>query len=209
MPLPFGYRRNSTLWIFGDSLGRYFTISVRSHLLCQRLYTQCINSYNWIYPVTDDIKGIEEDDDLDFRPERVIGEIVAALQHPLMQGEENVMLLNLGLHFAQGINFTTYQRLIKDLILSLKDKELDSQGKSVPKFKAKIIWKTSTFVHKEKVPMELTRYRFLTPQVYVLNDHCLPYFADFFVNKMQWNRGDVWVKWRRWKFESLSCLGQK
>ena len=171
MSLPFGYRQNGTLWIYGDSVARLLMKSVRSRLLCQRLYTQCLLSYNWIYPVGENNTGMYEQDDLDFRPGRVIGEVLTVLEHPLMQGEENVLLLNLGLHYAHAINFTTFRRLIGDLILRFKEKELDPQGKSVSKYKAKIIWKTTTFLHKEKQGNsgDITRFRFHTPQVYVVN----------------------------------------
>ena len=141
MSLPFGYRQNGTLWIYGDSIARLLTGSVRSRLLCQKLYTQCSTTFNWIYHVGEKKEEKLKEDDLDFSPERVIGEVIVVLQHPLMQGEQNVLLLNLGLHYVQTINFTTFQRLIGDLILRLKEKELDSQGKRVPKYKATIYGK--------------------------------------------------------------------
>ena len=127
---------------------------------------QCLHSYNWIYPVTNELVDKEKDDDLDFRPEKVINDILRVLRRPLMQEEESMLLLNLGLHFPIGINFTTYQRLIGDLIGSLKETEVDSQGKSVPKYKAKVIWKTLTAIHKENASVkDKTNWRFLTTQV--------------------------------------------
>lgn len=130
---------------------------------------KCLVSYNWIYPVKDERVSKEEDDDLDFRPQRVIGDILNVLRSPVMQGDESVLLLNLGLHFPISINFTTYQRLIGDLIHSLKETELDSQGKRAPKYKAKIIWKTSSAIHKENALVKnLTNWRFFTTQVCVV-----------------------------------------
>ena len=127
---------------------------------------QCLHTYNWIYPVTNEQEDKGKDDDLDFRPEKVINDILRILRRPLMQKEESVLLLNLGIHFPIGINFTTYQRLIGDLIENLKETKVDSQGKRVPKYKAKVIWKTSTAIHKENASVKnKTHWRFFTTQV--------------------------------------------
>lgn len=137
-------------------------------MLCTKLYTGCISSYNWIYPIVNEAVDKELDDDLDFNPERVIETILAVLRHPLMQQRESsVLLLNLGIHYPIGVNFTTYQKLMSDLINKLKETRVDSQGNIVPKYKAKIIWKTSSAVHKEKAQeLNKTHWRFFTTQVY-------------------------------------------
>ena len=137
-------------------------------MLCTKLYTGCISSYNWIYPIVNEAVDKELDDDLDFNPERVIETILAVLRHPLMQEQESsALLLNLGIHYPIGVNFTTYQKLIGDLINKLKETRVDSQGNIVPKYKAKIIWKTSSAIHKEKAQeLNKTHWRFFTTQVY-------------------------------------------
>ena len=137
-------------------------------MLCTKLFTGCISSYNWIYPIVNEAVDKELDDDLDFNPERVIETILAVLRHPLMkQRESSVLLLNLGIHYPIGVNFTTYQKLIGDLINKLKETRVDSQGNIVPKYKAKIIWKTSSAVHKEKAQeLNKTHWRFFTTQVH-------------------------------------------
>lgn len=137
-------------------------------MLCTKLFTGCISSYNWIYPIVNEAVDKELDDDLDFNPERVIETILAVLRHPLMQQRESsVLLLNLGIHYPIGVNFTTYQKLIGDLINKLKETRVDSQGNIVPKHKAKIIWKTSSAVHKEKAQeLNKTHWRFFTTQVH-------------------------------------------
>ena len=136
-------------------------------MLCTKLFTGCISSYNWIYPIVNEAVDKELDDDLDFNPERVIETILAVLRHPLMQlRESSVLLLNLGIHYPIGVNFTTYQKLISDLINKLKETRVDSQGNIVPKYKAKIIWKTSSAIHKEKAQeLNKTHWRFFTTQV--------------------------------------------
>lgn len=137
-------------------------------MLCTKLFTGCISSYNWIYPIVNEAVDKELDDDLDFNPERVIETILAVLRHPLMQQRESsVLLLNLGIHYPIGVNFTTYQKLIGDLINKLKETRVDSQGNIVPKYKAKIIWKTSSAIHKEKAQeLNITHWRFFTTQVH-------------------------------------------
>ena len=119
----------------------------------------------WIYHAHNEGLNIELESDLDFRPEKVIGIIADVLRRPEMQQKESALLLNLNLHFVGRINFTTYQKLIDDLIVVLKAKEL-SRGERVPKYKAKIIWKPSTAICKEKVSSyNKTNGRFLTTQV--------------------------------------------
>ena len=123
----------------------------------------------WIYHAHNKGLNIALESDLDFRPEKVIGIIVDVLRTPEMQQGESVLLLNLNLHFVDRINFTAYQKLIDDLILTFKTEEL-SQGERVPKYKAKIIWKSSTAICKEKVSsLNKTSGRFFTSQVCTLS----------------------------------------
>ena len=169
LSLTIRYSPTGSLWIYGDSLAVRLAGSVKSRLLCRNLYKKCLHSYNWIYPVSSEKLNKRKDDDLDFRPEKVIETILSPLQSPQMQHKDSVLLLNLGIHFPIGINFSTYQRLIGDVINSLKETNVDSQGKRVPRYRAKIIWKSSTFIHKEKVALKdynKTCWRFFTPQVY-------------------------------------------
>ena len=154
------------MWIYGDSLAVHFLESVQSRVLCSRLYLGCRSSYNWIYPVISEAVSKQEDDNLDFQPGKVIQIIENVLQIPEMQQQESVLLLNLGLHFPISVNFTTYQRLIGDLINTLKETEENSQGGRVPKYKAKVIWKSSTAIHKENAKVKnKTNWRFFTTQV--------------------------------------------
>ena len=164
--LPIGYRPRGVLWVYGDSLALRFLESVQSRFLCSRLYVGCRRSYNWIYPVISEAVSKHEDDNLDFQPGKVIKTILSVLQRPEMQRKESVLLLNLGLHFPISVNFTTYQRLIGNLINTLKETKVNSQGRRVPKYKAKVIWKSSTAIHKENAEVKnKTNWRFFTTQV--------------------------------------------
>jgi len=112
--------------------------------------------------------NIKLERDLHFTPELVIETVVSVLRKPEMQQEESVLLLNLVVHYVKKINFTTYQRLIDDLIVALKASEL-LHGERVPKYKAKIIWKSSTAICKEKASsLKETDFRFYTSQVCAL-----------------------------------------
>ena len=132
----------------------------------------------WIYHAHNEGLNIELESDLDFRPEKVIGIIADVLRRPEMQQKESALLLNLNLHFVGRINFTTYQKLIDDLIVVLKAKE-PSEGERVPKYKARIIWKSSTAICKEKASsFNKTNARFFTTQVCTLSFKLLERFSN-------------------------------
>ena len=164
--MPQKYNKSGTLWIYGDSLSMRFYKSVMTRPLCNSLYQKCRNSYMWIYPAHNKGLDITLEKDLDFRPEKVIDTVVNVLRKPEMQKEESTLLLNLVLHFSKTVNFTTYQRLIDDLILVLKEKKLTHNGERVLKYKAKIIWRSSTAICKERASsLKRTDFRFYTSQV--------------------------------------------
>ena len=163
--MPQNFSQSGTFWIYGDSLGHRLYGSVAARPLCNLLYQSCGHSYMWIYHANNKGLNIALESDLDFRPEKVIGIIADVLRRPEMQQKESVLLLNLNLHFVGRINFTTYQKLIDDLIVVLKAKE-PSEGERVPKYKARIIWKSSTAICKEKASsFNKTCVRFFATQV--------------------------------------------
>ncbi|KAL9954316.1 hypothetical protein ACROYT_G041837 [Oculina patagonica] len=164
--LPSNYSASGTLWVYGDSLGVRLFGSLNSRAsLCKKLYVNCKNSYNWLYPITNEQLNREQNDDLDFRPGKVLDALRSVLNRPEMQQKDSVLLLNLGLHYPVSVNFTTYQKVIADVINMLKETEINSQGKRVPKYKVKIIWKSTTAIckHKGRNPHK-TDARFLTTQ---------------------------------------------
>lgn len=168
--LPISYQPTGVLWIYGDSLGVRFSESVKSRYLCTRLYMGCRNSYNWIYPIISEAVSKEQDDNLDFQPGKVLETILSVLRRPEMQQKGSVLLLNLGLHFPISVNFTTYQRFIGDVINNLKETKVNSQGIRVPKYKVKVIWKSSTAIHKENAEVRnKTNWRFFTTQVFIIH----------------------------------------
>ena len=153
------YTPSGTLWVFGDSVGRLLYKSVNTRPLCNLLYKKCNISYMWAYRKDTEKLYKELEGDLDFRPEIVHEVVIDVLRKPEMQQEESTLLLNLAVHYVRSINFTTYQKLIDDLILVLK-------AKGLLEYSAKIIWKSSTAVCMEKYAKGiLTHFRFMTSQV--------------------------------------------
>ncbi|KAL9954304.1 hypothetical protein ACROYT_G041823 [Oculina patagonica] len=163
--LPSNYNASGTLWVYGDSLGVRLSGSLNSRALCKKLYVNCKNSYNWLYPITNAELSRKQNDDLDFNAVNVLDALRSVLNRPEMQQKDSVLLLNLGLHYPVSVNFTTYQKVIADVIKILKGTEVNSQGQRVRKYKAKIIWKSTTAIckHKGRFP-HITNSRFLTTQ---------------------------------------------
>ena len=191
--MPIHYQPSGVLWIYGDSLAVRFSESVNSRFLCTSLYLGCRRSYNWIYPIISETVGKQEDDNLDFQPREVIETITSVLRRPEMQRKDSVLLLNLGLHFPISINFTTYQRFIGDVINTLKETEVNLQGIRVPKYKAKVIWKSTTAIHKENAEVKnKTNWRFFTTQVFIKHiqlssQTCIPDLNKFTITKTETN----------------------
>jgi hypothetical protein len=42
-------RKNSVLWIYGDSVSEQFYSGIRQHPLCSRVFGWCGHTYNWVY----------------------------------------------------------------------------------------------------------------------------------------------------------------
>ena len=107
-------------------------------------------------------------DNSDFRANVTLSSIRNVLRDSLMKLPHSLLVLNLGLHYPISITFTTFQKLIDDIIVMLCDRE-KGLGSN-----ATVIWKTTTSIRKEneKLPRNDTAFRFLTEQVrnwYVLH----------------------------------------
>ena len=152
--------------MYGDSLGVRLYQSISSRALCRKLYFKYKNSYNWLYPIINEQQSRTKNDNLDFRAEEVLKAIRSVLNTTELQQPSSVLLLNLGLHYPVSVNFTTFQKVIGQVINLLKETQVDLQGREVLKYKAKIIWKSTTALckHKRK-KFNPTDSRFLTPQV--------------------------------------------
>ena len=146
--LPEGYNKTGTFWMYGDSVTREMFFPLTQRPLCTILYQQCRLTFTWMYPRGPEQSADAPDDNLDFQQDKIIGAIVKILRQPEMQTENSTLVINIGHHAATILNFTTFQKLIGDLIYTLKETSLT--GKNGPKFKAKIIWKSATAAKKMK-----------------------------------------------------------
>ena len=72
-----------------------------------------------------------------------------------------MFVFNLGVHYSMSLNFTTYRDLVDSVIMLLRRKvHVQNNNKPI------VIWKTTTFIEKEKIyPKNLTGWRFDTRQV--------------------------------------------
>lgn len=130
---------SGTFWIFGDSIADFLYRSVSSKLLCKKQFSQCKQTYNWVYEITDKnlTKAAKETDDKDFDVQKVVNELKRVLTNDQLD-EQSVLLLNYGLHYAMDIPFETFKVMILEVINLLKEKY----------FKGMVIWKTTTAINK-------------------------------------------------------------
>ena len=133
--------------------------------MCRSSFKACNVFRQWIYPV-----GIAEFfkmDDYDFRPNIVIYYIKKALGSELIKGKENVFMLNFGLHYVRSVNFTTFKKLVDDVIVVLKNRTKEL------KTNATFVWKTTTAIRQERE--HNTAWRFYTQQVKFLESHTISF----------------------------------
>ncbi|XP_032237158.1 uncharacterized protein LOC5511899 isoform X2 [Nematostella vectensis] len=148
------HKPSGTLWIYGDSLAVRLHGSMASKPICTSIFSSCRVSYNWIYPVGNEWWEKRKNDDKDFNSTRVLNHIRSVLSEPSMKDSSSLMVLNIGLHYSMAINFTTYQSLIDELAEYLQE----IKGK-----RARVVWKSTTMIHKEKaVFANRTMWRFFT-----------------------------------------------
>ena len=109
-------------------------------------------------------------DDNDFNATIVLNQYKSIVNHPKMMNQESALIFNLGVHYT-SLNFTTFQKLINDILAVLTMvKELTTNGTSW-NWKPIVIWKTSTAMLRERIPLKylyLDCIRFQTNQVSIL-----------------------------------------
>ena len=108
-------KNTGTLWIYGDSNGDFFYKLIHKRPLCKQTFFNCNRTYNWVYklPNANQTIGKILSDDLDFDVDRILKEISEVLNETTMRNNnQSVIILNLGLHYVQNVNFTKYRELI-------------------------------------------------------------------------------------------------
>ena len=164
-------RRDGTLWIYGDSVGDLFYKSISKRALCHEIFANCNHTYNWVYALKnmDITRAKTEWDNKDFSIDRIITELDNVLSDPQMN-DRSAIIINMGLHYVQGINFTSFRKLIDRTIDLLASHKNSPHG-----FHGKTIWKTTTALFKERYgdPKSGARHakglRFLTVPVSSVN----------------------------------------
>lgn len=151
-----------TLWIYGDSHGRRMYEEVSKTALCQSIFKSCKCSKNWVYSTSD--KGLLPGLNFDYK--KITNDMEKVLKR-LEMSENNVMVLNLGLHYVRSTNFSNYQNLLRGVVGLFKG-NAEKRRLSV-----RMIWKTTTPVHREysfKQHLILDQYRFYTnPRIAMYN----------------------------------------
>ena len=134
-----------TLWIFGDSHSERLHVSIKDGPLCTKIFKVCHLSKMWVYPWPS-VQPVAWDDK-DFDHKQILLHIRRVLEKPEMNNENSAMILNLGLHYIESTSFTNY-RILLDGVLNLLNERNRKTGEL--KYKARVIWKTTTSMNKEK-----------------------------------------------------------
>ena len=119
-------------------------------------------TYNWVYPR----KHVNPRKDWTIHLERhfdldipwLVQYFKGVLTRPELNGFENGMLLNLGLHFVRSASFKQYKTLIDEFIKVIKSTNT----------KTNVIWRTTTSIYKRE---NKTHKRFQTNQVCSLQNY--------------------------------------
>lgn len=153
----------STLWVYGDSMQRRFYKSLKDHELCKSVFSQCKETYIWIYTHVspnswDDIHKFTGDD---FNETKFLEEIKSDLTREEMLTPSSVFLLNFGLHTTMTLQLQRAMDLFNELLQMLQTLKV-IHGENFPL----VIWKTTTPPTIESAKVKnVTHSRFLTYQV--------------------------------------------
>lgn len=143
-------KRKGTLWIYGDSLALRFYDSIYYTSLCTEIFKACNVTYTWVYNMIEPVEVEKYKRTYrDFDPSRVLQEIRNVIYLPEMD-ENSVIILNCGLHYVSALKFGIYRKLIDAIIDMFKETWENEHGVIELKFKGKLIWKTTTAIHRER-----------------------------------------------------------
>lgn len=143
------------LWVFGDSLNRYFYESISSRPLCWQVFRACYFTMTWVYILRHTAK---EEMDLRYGGRyinipRILNELKSVITRPDMD-ENSALLLNTGVHLLKSSSFYTYQKVINGIVLILKQF-----------YRGTVIWKTTTSIGSQRELYSGCFRRFHTEQV--------------------------------------------
>lgn len=133
-------------------------MSIRGGPLCTEIFKSCNLSKLWVYPYKGEVPPW---DTKDFDDQIIVDDLRRILELPEMK-ENSAMILNLGLHYTESVSFSEYQILLQKVVDLLNERDRET---GELKYKARVIWKTSTSLSKEKdtgSQLRSDRRRFLT-----------------------------------------------
>ena len=136
----------SRLLIYGDSQADRLHESLKNTPVCTEMFQSCAVRKMWVYGYTAEFPKWNK---LDFDYKQIVVDLRKQLEDPTMD-EHSVLLINLGLHYVDSTNFSNYQKLLDGILNLFNEKIQGEDGKEILKHRARIIWKTSTAVSKEK-----------------------------------------------------------
>jgi len=145
------------LWVYGDSLNRYFFESISARRLCRQIFRTCYLTMTWVY-ILRSTAQVEMDlryGHNNINIPRILNELKSVIQRPEMQDENSALLLNTGVHLLKSSSFYTYQKVINGMIAVLKRF-----------YRGTVIWKTTTSIGEQKQLYSGCFRRFHTEQVF-------------------------------------------
>eukprot|EP00794_Sanderia_malayensis_P010106 gene10106-11141_t len=147
-----GYEpRMGNMWIYGDSISYYFHKSVENNLLCTKIFKKCMVTYNWLYPKTlYEITHTCADVDLNVS---LVKDYLVNVTRKKEMNQNSVLLFNAGAHYVKNTSFKKYRETIDALIEAIKES-----------YNGTAVWRSSTAIHKQSLPIMGSFRRFITSQ---------------------------------------------
>jgi hypothetical protein len=150
----------NVLLTYGDSQSRFMYGEIKDMPLCQTIFKQCTVSVNWVYR-NHGRSNYPIDDDKDFNETLVISGLEEMLDQPYMKSENNVIYnLEPRIPLYDGYSiFEVYAKLLQKIVEMFKSRRRDGRKT------ARMIWKKTMWLSKEKGSSKLSFHRFFNTPV--------------------------------------------
>ncbi|XP_067031126.1 uncharacterized protein [Acropora muricata] len=142
------------LWVYGDSLNRYFYQSILNRPLCWQVFRACYHTMLWVYALKE---SAADEMNLMFGGKPIsILRILSELQDVVTRtdmDQDSALILNAGVHLLKSASFYNYQKIINGFISVLKRY-----------YRGTVIWKSTTAIHDQRELYSGCYRRFHTEQ---------------------------------------------